>query len=362
MATLDDLIQEYRKKELIDLASTEGKRATTTKTREEAPTGIEALKTMMGQAETELGTREKALGSLMDASKAKPERDLLAEALLAFAPALVGYGLGRASGGVGMAETGIAAGAQAGLSGLERLEKGREEEKKMAAEKLKLRPEYKAYETAAEKAKLLQKSYYDALGAGKKVTETDIQDVNIKRLKEEQKKASKSDSEKLAKLNDADKAEVKAWTEKKVKARSVGIQLESFKNQLLDPSIPIENRIKAGEEMLKLLNTAANEAPDAIQKEEAIRFGSFLENAIIPRIKQAGKLVGRDTDAFNRQVKLSLDRVNRNAAEYQKQIDAIYARQGQAAPSAAAAPPSTKAPRSAADIQKEIDELEKGRK
>lgn len=363
MATLEDLMREYRQnRELVDLASSEDKTVKTRKTREEAATGIEALKSMMGQAETELGTREKALGSLMDAAKAKPDRDLLAEALLAFAPALAGYGLGRAAGGVGMAETGIAAGAQAGLAGLERLEKGREEEKKLAAEKLKLRPEYKAYETAAEKAKLLQKSYYDALGAGKKVTETGTQEAATTREKQEQFKPLKPIVPPSVKLQPHHKKMVDKFSESYANQTGTAIALETLLQQISDPKIPKDLAIQAGLDSLKILNSI--EGRDAVGVEEANRVGRFLQFNIIPNLTRPGPAFGRSMDLFKKQVENAAQRARTRAASTQKEIEKIMGQYGDGAnampaPSAVAAP---KASRSAADIQKEIDELEKGRK
>lgn len=83
--------------------------------------------------------------------------------------------------------------------------------------------------------------------------------------------------------------------------------------QLEDTSLSEDARIKVGQSLLKLLNSA--EGSDAVGAEEARRLGSFLEYKMA-NFTQPGSFWGRDLGAFTDQVKnnsnLLADRIKKN--------------------------------------------------
>lgn len=89
--------------------------------------------------------------------------------------------------------------------------------------------------------------------------------------------------------------------------------MDSALAQLENPKLSEEEKIKVGQGLLKLLNSA--EGSDAVGAEEAQRIGSYLEYKI-GNFTQPGSFIGRDLDLFTDQVrnnsKLLSDRIGRN--------------------------------------------------
>jgi hypothetical protein len=81
---------------------------------------------------------------------------------------------------------------------------------------------------------------------------------------------------------------------------SVKVAMDKAHQQLTDPNLSEEEKIKAGQGLLKLLNSA--EGADAVGAEEAKRIGSFLENKMF-NFFEPGSMFGRDLDLFSDQVK-----------------------------------------------------------
>jgi hypothetical protein len=81
----------------------------------------------------------------------------------------------------------------------------------------------------------------------------------------------------------------------------------------LQSDLPEEEKIKVGQNLLKLLNSA--EGSDAVGAEESKRLGSFLEWKFA-NFTQPGSFIGRDLDLFTQQVanksKELADRITRN--------------------------------------------------
>lgn len=89
--------------------------------------------------------------------------------------------------------------------------------------------------------------------------------------------------------------------------------MDSALTILQDKNVPEDQKIKTGQSLYKLLNSA--EGADAVGAEEAKRIGSYLEYHI-GNFTQPGAFVGRDLNGFTNQIKnystLLGDRVKRN--------------------------------------------------
>lgn len=89
--------------------------------------------------------------------------------------------------------------------------------------------------------------------------------------------------------------------------------MDAALSQLENPNLSEQDKIKVGQGLLKLLNSA--EGSDAVGAEEAKRIGSYLEHKMF-NVFEPGSMFGRDLDLFTDQVRnnsLSLaDRIKRN--------------------------------------------------
>lgn len=89
--------------------------------------------------------------------------------------------------------------------------------------------------------------------------------------------------------------------------------MDSALVQLNNPNLSEEEKIKAGQGLLKLLNSA--EGSDAVGAEEAKRIGSYLEHKMF-NVFEPGSMFGRDLDLFTDQVQNNssflADRIKRN--------------------------------------------------
>lgn len=113
--------------------------------------------------------------------------------------------------------------------------------------------------------------------------------------------------------NAANAAAQKKITEQNVGLSNVRNAMESALVKLEDPNLPDDEKIKVGQGLYKLLNSA--EGSDAVGAEEAKRIGSYLEYNIM-NFTQPGAIFGRDLKGFTSQIKnyrdILGDRVKRN--------------------------------------------------
>lgn len=107
----------------------------------------------------------------------------------------------------------------------------------------------------------------------------------------------------------------KKLSEDNVKLANVRNGMAAALSKLEDQGLSEEDKIKVGQGILKLLNSA--EGADAVGAEEAKRIGSYLEYKIA-NFTQPGSFIGRDLDKFTDQVRnnanLLGDRIHRNDA------------------------------------------------
>lgn len=105
----------------------------------------------------------------------------------------------------------------------------------------------------------------------------------------------------------------KDFTKRNIQLASVKTAMDSAYSQLQDPNKSEEEKIKIGQGLLKLLNSA--EGADAVGAEESKRIGGYLEYQM-GNFTQPGKFIGRDLDGFAQQVRnnseLLADRIKRN--------------------------------------------------
>jgi hypothetical protein len=89
--------------------------------------------------------------------------------------------------------------------------------------------------------------------------------------------------------------------------------MDSALQILEDPKIPEDQKVKTGQGLYKLLNSA--EGADAVGAEEAKRIGSYLEYHL-GNFTQPGAFIGRDVPGFVGQIKnysgLLGERIKRN--------------------------------------------------
>jgi hypothetical protein len=101
---------------------------------------------------------------------------------------------------------------------------------------------------------------------------------------------------------------------------SVKVAMDEALNQLKSESLSEDEKIKVGQGLLKLLNSA--EGADAVGAEEAQRIGSYLEHKMF-NVFQPGSMFGRDLDLFTDQVKNNSDLLSGRIRQNQSAIDAL---------------------------------------
>jgi hypothetical protein len=92
---------------------------------------------------------------------------------------------------------------------------------------------------------------------------------------------------------------------------------------LKDPRVSEEQKVVAGENLLKTLNSA--EGKDAVGAEESKRLGSFLQYKMA-NFTGPGSFIGRDLDKFTDQVALKAQELTQSAERNQARIDQLYGR------------------------------------
>lgn len=237
------------------------------------------------------------LGGPSNEPEKPSQNDMLAQAILGLAPILAGAAVGGARGG--------AIGAQAGLTGLETLERGRKEkeakaEKQKAAEKerlttaIALRKEARAEESAAKSEARQQ----EELGLSKK------------RLQLEQEKflaESGSSKKTLERLPPENKVMVEKLSEDSAKKTAIANEISQAIAQFDDPKVSEAQKIKVGQGLLKVLNST--QGSDAVGAEEAKRLGSLLEFQMF-NITGPGPMFGRDIQMFRDQAAATVNRLS----------------------------------------------------
>jgi hypothetical protein len=225
------------------------------------------------------------------------QNDMLAQAIIGLAPILAGAALGGARGG--------AVGAQAGLTGLEAIEKGRKE-KEAKAEKLKASEKERLTTAIAlskearaeESASRAEKRQAEELGLSKQ------------RLDLEQKKfmAEMGSSKKqLDRLPTENRVMVEKLSEDSAKKTAIATEISQTIALFDDPKVSDDQKIKAGQGLLKVLNST--QGSDAVGAEEAKRLGSLLEFQI-GNIFQPGPFLGRDLGMFRDQAASTVNRLS----------------------------------------------------
>lgn len=100
-------------------------------------------------------------------------------------------------------------------------------------------------------------------------------------------------------------------------------QIDSAVTLLDDPKVSDEQKIVAGRQLLKTLNSS--EGQDAVGAEEVKRLGSLLEFQM-GNFTQPGKFIGRDLQGFKDQVKLTSGALGQALARNRGGIDRLYGR------------------------------------
>ena len=149
----------------------------------------------------------------------------------------------------------------------------------------------------AEQARLGQEQQLKDLQTQKLQYETQQQALPVDQRDEAKKlKYSKS----LEIPNDGRQDQIKKLSTQNATLSGVKTAMQKAVMQLENAGLSEAEKIKAGQGLLKLLNSA--EGADAVGAEEAKRIGSFLEYKI-GNITGPGSFIGRDLDLFTKQIK-----------------------------------------------------------
>jgi hypothetical protein len=225
------------------------------------------------------------------------QNEMLAQAIIGLAPILAGAAFGGARGG--------ATGAQAGMVGLEAVERGRKEKeakalKEQEAKKdrlttaITLAKEQRAEESAAK----TEKRQAEELGLSKQ------------RLALEQKKFDAeigSSKKQLEHLPIENKSMVEGLSKDSATKTAIANEISQTVALFDDPKVSEQQKIKAGQSLLKVLNST--QGSDAVGSEEAKRLGSLLEFQLF-NVFGTGPMFGRDLPAFRDQAAATVNRLS----------------------------------------------------
>lgn len=106
---------------------------------------------------------------------------------------------------------------------------------------------------------------------------------------------------------------------------SIKNQIDSALQILDNPEISEDQKITAGQGLLKVLNSS--EGADAIGAEESKRLGGLLEYKVA-NFTQPGSFIGRDLGEFVNQVKLKSQELGQGVARNRSEMDTLYGRKG----------------------------------
>jgi hypothetical protein len=129
------------------------------------------------------------------------------------------------------------------------------------------------------------------------------------------------------KLSDADEKFIGTLSTKNANKISIANQLEETFNLLNNPAISEIDKVKEGQRMLKVLNSA--EGQDAVGVEESRRLGSLLEyqfGNMQGLVDPTQKFVGRDIPAFTSQLGTAVKSIRNSVDANKREIDEIYSR------------------------------------
>lgn len=105
--------------------------------------------------------------------------------------------------------------------------------------------------------------------------------------------------------------------------------MDAALKQLEDKNLSEEDKIKTGQGLLKLLNSA--EGADAVGAEEAKRIGSYLEYKV-GNFTQPGSFIGRDLDKFTDQVRNNSQLLGQRIQSNQQSAEGLLRGQNLGAP------------------------------
>lgn len=222
------------------------------------------------------------------------QNQMLVQAILGLAPILAGAALGGSEGG--------AAGARAGLRGLEVLEAGRRERETKETEAKKL--EMAEKKQAALEGLMAQK---EARTEAQRAEELAISRGRLNL--EQQKFLTESGATKklVDKLDPENQIAVEKLSKDSALKASIATEISQTIASLDDPKISQDLKVKAGEGLLKVLNST--QGADAVGMEEARRLGNLLEFKIL-NLRQPGSVFGRDIELFRDQAALTVNRLS----------------------------------------------------
>jgi hypothetical protein len=115
---------------------------------------------------------------------------------------------------------------------------------------------------------------------------------------------------------------------KKIQDGSAGILkikniLDAEIGNLTDKNLDIDQKIAAGKNILKSLNSLSVASPDAVSAEEVDRLAGFLKFHIFPNLTEPGPVFGRDLNAFIQQVGLKSSAVEKAILANDQIIDSL---------------------------------------
>ena len=249
----------------------------------------------------------KLLSSIQNKQEPQPEENnFLPQAILALAPILAGAAIGGARGG--------AVGGEAGLAGLKTLELAKERERQRQQE-LQL-GQSKALESA-----LKLSAEERAQKASARAEERQTQEFALSKEKlnlEKQKLMTELGSNKrtLDQLSPPNKVMVENLSKDSATKTAIANEIAQTVKLFDDPKINQTQKIKAGQGLLKVLNST--QGSDAVGAEEARRLGSLLEYQI-RNITGPGPFWGRDLPEFRNQAATTVNRLS-GAVESNKEL------------------------------------------
>lgn len=225
------------------------------------------------------------------------QNEMIAQAIIGLAPILAGAALGGSRGG--------AIGAEAGLTGLSKLEAAKKEERERAD---KLRAQEKERLTTS----LLLSKELRAESAEKRAEKREARQMGIDQRKldlEEQKIRSElgTGKKQLEQLSPENKIMVENLSKDSATKTAIANEISQTVSLFDDPNISTDQKIKAGQSLLKVLNST--QGSDAVGTEEAKRLGSFLEFQIF-NLTGPGRMFGRDLEGFRNQAATVVNRLS----------------------------------------------------
>jgi len=234
------------------------------------------------------------------------QNDLIAQAILGLAPILAGAAFGGAQGG--------AIGSEAGSKALGVLQT--EKQRELEKAKLAKAEQGKMLETAL---KLSQEERAQKAAERAETRQTEELAISKQKLSLEEKRLMAelgSSKRQLEQLNPANKTMVESLSKDSATKTAIANEIAQTVKLFDDPNISDTQKIKAGESLLKVLNST--QGSDAVGAEEAKRLGSLLQFQI-GNLFGPGKFIGRDLPGFRDQAATTVNRLS-GAVEGNKKL------------------------------------------